>query len=1088
MSDLRNEPSPAKSIPESLDTTKVIVLWDFTIRGLRKDLQGLKDRPPEGTELFVPAEVGSPKQGEIFRDIVKPAITDSTRALAVVDLPNANVGFEIGFALGSRLEVALACAAGTVPEWLDKPPLKAFGVEPARGVKGLRAILSSEPWIAPIDKAEPGNGVLFVCPDADGGEVLVEEVGALRPKWRRLPADGWTLNDLSDHLRGIGTVVWAIATHKEGDEGRDGAGNAAASVVAGLALAHDLKLEVFRDSDAREVVDVKHKEKVFTSIPAFRKLIEDVNRPAKAPTVPRDPLIAYRAYLRTTHDRLVTFFPQASDVHLCDVHVELDFEPCQDETTEGLHEQKVYLGGPGFIGAWKLAIPSGGKARCTLKELLAPPVQASGLPETGGTALQAPAPRWVILGEPGAGKTTSARHLCWQLAAEEAGSLPVFVSLSQATAEKERRHPFQVVEDAVRQGDGDLGGSGISDRLHELSSHPGSLLLLLDGLDEVAPEQRARALELIAHWSQRLPHVSIAVTSRPIGFQDITGFRRASLRPLSEDSQRRLLSLWLDKTKGREAWERIQTRPSLRSIAQNPLMLTLIASLSEERGDLPPTRTRLYSWAIDLLLKKGFGQTPKGVRDPHSARKLLAALCLRLQDSTGEQWSEGELEERLFELEQQQPELRARWHGTWISRAEFLDDVAQNSGLLGALDGPNTPWKFPHRQLREFLAAEALAELGDSELLVVTRGIQEEDIPRWAETLGMHCSLAKDPHEAILTISAMHPEAALRALPEVDGLDPARSLDYLIQAEQWNFDDLVRLARAWRSFGRSRQEVTELLLARVADLRDDPERKNRADRLSRLGMFHLVMAREGMEPERQVFLDACELDWVKAPELVFERVPEGKFTMGSPEEEQGPFDWEGPEHAIRVSAFELARHPVTEKQFAGFAALGGSEREISAEKANMPATDVSWWQAYLFCLWIDARLPSESQWEYACRAGQETRYWSGNEESDLADVGWYAANSGGELHSVGEKRANDFGLYDMHGNVCEWCQDNWSEGYEESQGVHPQAFEDGSSGRVIRGGSFNFPAGGARSAYRFRYPAEDRGGYLGFRPARVSTS
>jgi len=155
-----------------------------------------------------------------------------------------------------------------------------------------------------------------------------------------------------------------------------------------------------------------------------------------------------------------------------------------------------------------------------------------------------------------------------------------------------------------------------------------------------------------------------------------------------------------------------------------------------------------------------------------------------------------------------------------------------------------------------------------------------------------------------------------------------------------------------------------------------------------------------------------------------------------------------------------------------------------AELPNHPVVDVSWYEAASFCRWLSsvfswalgARMPTEAEWEYLCRSGTETWYWSGGGEEDLARVGWYRANSGGRTHRVGEKPANAWGLYDVHGNVWEWVLDSLDESYAgrlngfvvDPSAVGLEAAAQGASGekRVSRGGSYRSVAGAARSAYR----------------------
>ena len=130
------------------------------------------------------------------------------------------------------------------------------------------------------------------------------------------------------------------------------------------------------------------------------------------------------------------------------------------------------------------------------------------------------------------------------------------------------------------------------------------------------------------------------------------------------------------------------------------------------------------------------------------------------------------------------------------------------------------------------------------------------------------------------------------------------------------------------------------------------------------------------------------------------------------------------------------------------------------------------------------RLPSEAEWEYACRAGQDTLYCGGN---DLDAVAWHYGNSGNETHPVGGKQANAFGLYDMSGNVWEWVQDCYHDSYQGAPN-DGSIFNDGtncaSSRRVIRGGSWNIEPVALRSAYRLRYFPDDRSYSFGFRLAQ----
>lgn len=218
-------------------------------------------------------------------------------------------------------------------------------------------------------------------------------------------------------------------------------------------------------------------------------------------------------------------------------------------------------------------------------------------------------------------------------------------------------------------------------------------------------------------------------------------------------------------------------------------------------------------------------------------------------------------------------------------------------------------------------------------------------------------------------------------------------------------------------------------------------------------------------------------------------VPGGRFTMGSTEGEQGRQDNEWPAHEVAVRSLYLSRYPVTNEEYGRFLKDCGARKpdqwaDPQFNRPRQPVVGVNWEEAKRFAEWAGGRLPSEAEWEYACRAGKKTPFCSGDEEPHLARVGWYRGNSGDRLHEVGEKDPNVFGLYDMHGNIWEWCEDDWHGSYEGAP-KDGSAWVDKTRGsaRVARGGAFLNPPAVCRSAFRFKAVAVGRNKVLGFRVA-----
>jgi len=217
-------------------------------------------------------------------------------------------------------------------------------------------------------------------------------------------------------------------------------------------------------------------------------------------------------------------------------------------------------------------------------------------------------------------------------------------------------------------------------------------------------------------------------------------------------------------------------------------------------------------------------------------------------------------------------------------------------------------------------------------------------------------------------------------------------------------------------------------------------------------------------------------------------IPAGKFTMGSPETETGRDSDEGPQHEVTISKpFYMGVYEVTQEQYEQVTGKNPS----TFKGAKNPVESVSWEEAVEFCKKLSAKtgktvsLPTEAQWEYACRAGSKTRFGYGNSDADLGDYAWCTTNSYSKTHPVGEKKANAWGLYDMHGNVWEWCSD-W---YQDSYRNLPTSDSTGPSTgelRIMRGDGWINPhplPQFCRSALRSWSAPDFRNCVIGFRVA-----
>jgi formylglycine-generating enzyme required for sulfatase activity len=237
----------------------------------------------------------------------------------------------------------------------------------------------------------------------------------------------------------------------------------------------------------------------------------------------------------------------------------------------------------------------------------------------------------------------------------------------------------------------------------------------------------------------------------------------------------------------------------------------------------------------------------------------------------------------------------------------------------------------------------------------------------------------------------------------------------------------------------------------------------------------------GLEPDYPMFSRRAPQVTDIACEFVL--IPEGSFIMGSPSDESRRDDDEGPQHRVNVPAFLLARTEMTQAVWDKAPIIADLRDERRWHGKRLPIEGVSWYDIQEFEDATGLRLPSEAEWEYACRAGTTTRFCFGDNDSDFGDYGWYLDNSSGKPHPVGEKRPNAFGLFDMHGNVFEWCEDRWHNDYEGAP-TDGSAWTSGDSAyRVVRGGSWDDYVLYCRSAFRNWISPVVRHNDFGFRPA-----
>jgi hypothetical protein len=551
----------------------------------------------------------------------------------------------------------------------------------------------------------------------------------------------------------------------------------------------------------------------------------------------------------------------------------------------------------------------------------------------------------------------------------------------------------------------------------------------------------------------------------------------------------------------------------------NPLWLTLAVLVADERRrcghhDLPLTRHDLMAEAVAALLCPRDYDPNRTLTAPADAVEHLERAALRLHEA---------------------------------DHAD-LADLAHHTGLLVEAERRRhrdpVRHRFAHRQLREHLAGAAILRAVRKEGLSAWQGYVTEATAApatWAEVLAAAVgALAADPPSlarrvAPITPSTLitavqqagSPDLTFRVVAEADGLDEDTVAAVLGMggAKDWEartdilqrvpalVGDLAVAARLLDQHRRTRRprHGAELFRLREVWLRIargeegpvDDEVRAEAEAFARRVFDHIPDAERRRaldlldgEPEQQT------RGWRTIPPEVDRNGREwtmpATFRMGStPETAPDRIGDEGPAHEVKLAhRFEMNAVPVTWEMYGCFDPNKPHPWADQPDAADHPVVNVTWYEAAAFAAWLCCRLPTEEEWEFACRAGTTTRFWSGSKDADLFDVDWVGKNSGGRTHAVAtppKPRGHDhpFGLYDLHGNAWEWCANAWTGDYaarangHDHDPVDPVPVGNPSERRPVRGGGWRDGPLFARSAYRFLGRPGSAYDGLGFRLVRL---
>jgi len=765
------------------------------------------------------------------------------------------------------------------------------------------------------------------------------------------------------------------------------------------------------------------------------------------------------------------------------------------------------------------------------------PVSGAGArPERAMSALEAASrfDRLVLLGDPGAGKSTFINYLALRLAQP---SLDAHHRREQAVvgadvlrAENQvealpgwTRGPLVPVRVILRDlaRSPCLAGHGTATALWAFVEHTlaeadlasaapalktrldGRAVLLLDGLDEVEAEARQRVLDAVADFALTHRRTPILVTCRVYAYQEpawrLAGFEQATLAPFDQEHIDKFVTAWyaevarLGLMPGAEAGERAARlreavrRPDLRVLAPNPLLLTMMALLHSSWGRLPQDRVQLYSEIVELLLARweqsrlGREALTRARLSPRDLRFALeeVAFAAHGQQPAGE--GAADVTEPLL-----REVLQGYLEGDWNRAGEVISYVRERAGLL--LERKPGVYGFPHRTLQEYLAGCHLSVQADFPSRAADLVRDEET--RWREPFLLAVGkTARAENRVDLALAAVHnlcPQDFCR--PPVD--ERAWRCAWLAGEAllEVGVDTLLR-REAWKA--HLERVVGWLVRLLEAGALAPVERAAAGRVLGQLG-------------------DPRDLD-----EAAF--VPGGPFTMGSGKQDREAYDNERPQHTVEVADFWIGKYAVTNGQFARFVKAGGYDEQRYWTEAgwawrqsehkrwdrqhgdrpewwddpewnlpNLPVVGVTWFEALAYIRWLAEAigrpccLPGEAEWEKAAR-GADGRIYPWGDDEIAPERANYGETGIGRTSPAGcfPGDCSSYGCLDMAGNVLEWCSSVRAE--------YPYRADDGREDlerdtvRALRGGSWGTERRFARCASRFGLDPGSFGTTVGLR-------
>jgi formylglycine-generating enzyme required for sulfatase activity len=655
----------------------------------------------------------------------------------------------------------------------------------------------------------------------------------------------------------------------------------------------------------------------------------------------------------------------------------------------------------------------------------------------------------VLAGDPGTGKTSTLQFMMYRWSISDRTEVPIYARLK---AYKRRlydrfddflREQFYLTQPlALRKS---FETVNLFEELHTV--------LLLDGLDEVPIGSYESFRDQLNQHLATYPRTRVILTTRLEGYRDgrendFLTWRTLSIAPLDNTQIQHFVARAFPHERDQKAFLEQLSRPRLRELANRAFLLTLMTIVFRDGQTIGPNRSALYEQSTAYLERSRSSALPEAQREKRNI--ILRETALRFL-----QLDAKELNERVISAH---IDALAGFHVT--DSTDFLEQLANDTGLL---QRHGDTYGFIHKSFQEYYAALALREMVNGRELLLAYCT----VPQWEEPVRLFAGSlqARSAQEDLIEqLWERNPALALRTATECTHLAPAFLRRLIHRSEP---DERVQMIETVR---RSLQELdaeeakrtTTETLAPLFDYETDSAVLYFGLRL--LSEFDPTdsggLRQKTFEASAAVLRQELAADPRYCWEFV--EIPPGSFRMG---DDQAQDEMERPSHLVTVDGYRISRFQVTNLAFEKIMGMEASRRNEYSHDDREPVVNVSWYDAYICAVRVGVRLPTEAEWEHAARAGGTGQYCFGDDVKLLSEYANYEDSLIRRTWPVGTGKPNEWGLYDVHGNAWEWCQD-WLAPYSPGAQHNPKGPPVGTM-RVRRGGGHAYHARGCRSAFRW---------------------